>query len=1451
MDFGEFIIFPIVHAPISFYLFIFAAQTKLLKMKRNLHKLYFYTLLFILCHLPGYAVEMQSTHITTSMGLPNNTARYIIQDDKGFIWFGTLDGLCRYDGNRFVSLRQDPQAPISIANNRIVSLYEDKHQFIWIKNSSDQYSCYDTRKDCFVDFTGCQEHHQLYSDRKTMPSGDVWLWHRKGNGCRQITYRNGKFQSKAYSKSRGNFPFDKIKFVYGDQVGRVWIGADKGVAYLEKGKMKTVNCYKKQAFDAIAYKNTIYLIYQDGTIVSGKNSFRIIAQLNSKKVTSIARFTDYCFISTREGGYMLNLRTQQITQPAEWNIKNATTKRDNQDDYLIFNQTGKIWHVNNKTLKIKSFQVMPSNMMGFIDRERYTAIHDSHGLLWITTYGNGLFVYDPQQDKLEHILYDANGNNHIYSNYLMHAMEDKFGGIWVSSEFAGVSRISVQHRGINHLFVEDANLNNLQNAIRMISKMPHGEVWISTRNGYLYAYDSNVSHLKWKKCYESNIYAANTDPNGNTWLGTRSLGLLINGKAYQEESKKISNNSIYSILCDPKGRMWAGTLGGGLLLASSQGKDLQFKSFLPTSQSEGSKIRILFKDKKGYIWAGSSLGFYIFHPDQLSKNPKAYIHYYTGNSKLKNDEIRTFYQDRQGKIWIGSAGDGVCVCDPSKGYKGLTFQYYDTSKGLANNMVQSIIGDKNGYLWIATAYGMSRLNAATGYIENYLFSTNALGNVYEENSAYATPQGDLLFGTQYGLVRINPNHFNTAAPKVPTIHFTELVVNGELIHPSDADSPITEAMAYAQEVRLRYNQNTFAIHFSTFDFSDVNSTKYSYKLEGYDQEWSAPSNLSFAAFKNLPYGSYTLHVKVFGNNGKWEEKESCIQITILPPFWLSWWAYMIYTFLLLAALYFIFRTVKKFNTLHNSIAIEKQLTEYKLVFFTNISHEFRTPLTLIQGGLDKIQTSGKMPQEIASSIQIMNKSCQRLKRLIDQLLEFRRIQNNKESLALEQTDVITFLYEIYLIFKDSAASKNINYQFDAAVKEYQMFIDKSKLDKIVYNMLSNAFKYTPAQGSITLHVGVEEQQLEIRVTDSGIGIPKEKQKELFSRFMHSQFSHESMGIGLHLTFGLVNIHHGEIHFEENPTGGSIFCVTLPTQKEVYQEEDFLIPNHILEEENEKEEQENKELEESKQFATDTLEPLDKEPINKHHLLIIEDDDDVRNFLQTEIGQYFDVHTESNGQAGIDYARNHAIDLIVCDVMMPGLSGFDVTKRIKNDFATSHIPIILLTALGSTDKQIQGIECGADAYITKPFSLRLLVARCIQLIRQRDKLREKLAKEPGLAMPKNICNTQKDEEFSNKLNKLIEEQLCNYDLNIDQLASMMGVSRTIFYQKVRGVTGYAPNEYVKIIRLKKAAELVLQNKYNISEIAFRVGFNDPLYFSKCFKQHFGASPLNYRKQHTEE
>ena len=464
-------------------------------------------------------------------------------------------------------------------------------------------------------------------------------------------------------------------------------------------------------------------------------------------------------------------------------------------------------------------------------------------------------------------------------------------------------------------------------------------------------------------------------------------------------------------------------------------------------------------------------------------------------------------------------------------------------------------------------------------------------------------------------------------------------------------------------------------------------------------------------------------------------------------------------------------------------------------------------------------------------------------RLINQLLEFRKMQNNKLALSLEETDVIAFLYEIFLSFGDVAEQKNMNFRFIPSIPSYKMFLDKGNLDKVTYNLLSNAFKYTPSNGTIILSVTVDEvkKTLQIQVADTGVGIPKEKQNELFKRFMQSSFSGDSIGVGLHLSYELVQVHKGTIEYKDNEGGGSVFTVCIPTDKTVYSEKDFLVPGNVL-------------LKEADGHAHHLLQ-LSEElpdpekmaaPLNKRKVLIIEDDNDIREFLREEIGAYFEVEVAADGTSGFEKACTYDADLIICDVLMPGMTGFEVTKKLKTDFDTSHIPIILLTALSSPEKHLEGIEAGADAYIAKPFSVKLLLARVFRLIEQRDKLREKFSNEPGIVRPA-MCTTERDKEFADRLAAILEQNLARPEFSIDEFAQLMKLGRTVFYRKLRGVTGYSPNEYLRVVRMKKAAELLLsEDNLTVAEVSYKVGISDPFYFSKCFKAQFGVAPSVYQR-----
>ena len=1416
-----------------------------------------FTLFMTLVFNAAYGgIELRSKQMRTSDGLPNNSVRYLYQDSKGFLWLATLNGLSRYDGNSFLTFRPEIGDKVSLADNRIYDLTEDKNGFLWISTTPELFSCYDLQRACFVDYTGSGALEKNYSSIFVAANGDVWLRH-SGNGClRMVHQKDRQMVSTEFKTERGNLPDNRVQFVNEDAGGRIWIGTQRGLVSVSDGQYK-VEDRLLHFTSSLAFKNDMYFLTADGDIYCYQTTKQKLTKVGSLsavagKTSPTGNFllNDKWVILTNTGVFNYDFNTRKISVDSGLNIRNGEVICDNHGDFWIYNHTGCVTYILAKNGARKEFQLIPEDKLGYIDYERYHIVHDSRGIIWISTYGNGLFAYDTTEDKLEHFLANINDQSHISSDFLLYVMEDRAGGIWVSSEYSGLSRISVLNEGTSRIYPESRELFDRSNTIRMLTKMPDGDIWVGTRKGGLYTFDSNLHSKMSNQYFHSNIYAIAEDNQGEMWVGTRGNGLKVGDSWYRNEVSdpaSLSENNVFSLFRDRKDRMWIGTFGGGLELAepTTDGK-YKFRHFL--QQKFGLRmVRVIEEDDNGMIWVGTSEGVCIFHPDSLIADSDDYHLFNYTNGTFCSNEIRCIYRDTKGRMWVGTSGSGLNLCEPEDNYRSLKYEHYGTSEGLVNDVIQSILGDNNGNLWVATEYGISKFNPTKHSFENYFFSSYTLGNVYSENSACVGVDGKLLFGTNYGLLVIDPDKIQDSETFSPVV-FTDLHVNGTQINPTMEDSPLKQSLAYSDEITLKYFQNSFLIDFSTFDYSDSGRTKYMYWLENYDKGWSTPSPLNFASFKYLNPGTYVLHVKSCNGAGVWNESETTLKIVIVPPFWKTNWAMLGYVLLLIVTLYFTFRIVRNFNSLRNRINVEKQLTEYKLVFFTNISHEFRTPLTLIQGALEKIQRVADIPRDLIHPLKTMDKSTQRMLRLINQLLEFRKMQNNKLALSLEETDVIAFLYEIFLSFGDVAEQKNMNFRFIPSIPSYKMFLDKGNLDKVTYNLLSNAFKYTPSNGTIILSVTVDEvkKTLQIQVADTGVGIPKEKQNELFKRFMQSSFSGDSIGVGLHLSYELVQVHKGTIEYKDNDGGGSVFTVCIPTDKNVYSEKDFLIPGNVL-------------LKEAGGQAHHLLELSEElpepekiaEPLNKRKVLIIEDDNDIREFLKEEVGVYFEVEVAADGTSGFEKARTYDADLIICDVLMPGMTGFEVTKKLKSDFATSHIPIILLTALNSPEKHLEGIEAGADAYIAKPFSIKLLLARVFRLIEQRDKLREKFSSEPGIVRAA-VCSTDRDKEFADRLAVVLEQNLSRPEFSIDEFAQLMKLGRTVFYRKLRGVTGYSPNEYLRVVRMKKAAELLLSGEnLTVAEVAYKVGISDPFYFSKCFKTQFGVAPSVYQRGEMKE
>lgn len=1350
-------------------------------------------------------IEVKAKRVTIQEGLPSNVVSDMQQDQKGFLWFSTHNGLARYDGNVVTTYLDNDSTGVSALIGRTKKALEDvTYKKLWVYSSSERLTCLnmvDGKEEKY-----CQEVEKLhFTNWKLVCDGMFWLWGAK-DGAMLVDYRSGSFLTRRFAQAEiGSSRVPLIDSLDKDNVvlcttDKVFLYSEGRLFCIAKGmRMSRTRPFHHKML-MVSEKGDVYVLRQ------GKlQRFSHVAYVDGEVATGDLLMGNRWILFTNRRSFSIDVRTGEVAEcEGEWLIPNGRVLTDNKGRKWIYNKTGVLRLVRQD--KLVPLILFPQQTTNYIDYERFHIVEDNHGLIWISTYGKGLFVFNQDLTQSQHFVADKLGESPVASNYLLGIIADRHDGVWVSSEYGGVSHIQVMDKGVERIYPNGEGNMDFSNVVRMVKKMNDGTVMVGTRAGSLYHYSADMSQVLGKSHFDSNVYGIVQMPNGETWIGTRGKGI------YGAKGLDFKDRNVFCMASDAKHRMWIGTFGKGLSLVYPRKDGYGVKTFFADSVGLN-EVRCMVIDKHGVLWCGTSGGLIRIPVDEFVKDASRYKTY------VRDYEIRDVIVDRQGRLWLSASGDGLVQVEPGDGETEPKFYVFNTSNGLVNNLVQSVVDTPDGNLWISTQQGVTAWNARKKSFENYMFSRNPMGNVYNENSAVCLDDGRVVLGGNYGLTIIQPSR---------------------LSHVSGLTDVVFTSYPYSDEITLTYEQRSPNIHFSTLDYSDVRNVKYTYRLEGFDQAWSQPSSTPWAAYQKLPAGKYLLHVKACTSDGTWG-KESTLVIRIKPPFYLTSWAIMIYVLLVLGVIILVVKFVHDKNVLRNRIRLEQELTRYKLVFFTNIAHEFRTPLTLMQGSLEKekcIMKANRWQTELEKTIRVMDKSVQRMLRLIDQLLEFRKMQAGKLKLSLQETDAVMFVKGICRMFDDAAESKEIAYSFESSEPAHAMFLDQQMIDKVVFNLLSNAFKYTPAKGTISVSLSFTDV-MTIRVADTGVGIPQEKREQLFSRFMQSSYTGESFGIGLHLTHELVRTHHGEITYQENEGGGSVFVVTIPLQKDCYEASDFLVKDSpILKADL------TKERDGQEEKTTDAVPSAPSAPLNRRTILLIEDDNDVREFLLSELESCFDLKVASDGKAGIAMAKELDVDLIVSDVMMPGMNGFELTKRLKNSFETSHIPIILLTALSTDENVLEGTESGADAYITKPFSPQLLMARILQLLNQREILRQKFGKVPQEIRSAMLRNEQ-DSLFVKRLDSIVYSRLGEQDLSVDKEAGLLHLGRTIFYKKVRGTTGYTPNEYIRVIRLRKAAELLKEGEKNVSEVAYAVGFDNPYYFSKCFKEQFGMPPSQYR------
>lgn len=1395
------------------------------------------------------------TTITDRNGLSQNTIRCMMQDSRGFMWLGTINGLNRYNGRDFTVIHPQLEDSSVSTDSRISGIVEDKNGFIWVNTYSNTLFCYDPRLEKMIDYAP-MDSEKAYSQVRILSNGDVWLWGRKG--CCRVRYVNGKME--VWKPDNDVLAKKRVWFVFEDSQSKVWIGGEKELFQVIDNStfsiQKGVSCWSVQETD------NLYFVGENGIMIFDNKKSSFLPVIPVPQMSKIS-YANSCMLN--DGLLMLttnkNLHIWD-TKNNKWlsassffkgqDLYRANFIIDNKGHVWVYNKTGILWrHHSDNTFE--PLKLMSADVLSLINQERYKIYHDSRNIIWITTFGNGLFAIDENTGKIQHYTV----GKELPTNYLLCVMEDESGEIWVGTELGGVAKISLSNYSFDLYYPTPEERMERDNTVRLIYEDKAGNYWFGTRDGNLYVCDETLHRL-----YEHRIdgglpFTIAEDTLGYKWLGTKGGGMLVfsvKGDRLVEKHmlhdlvrQSSSSNNIFTVLRDSKDRIWAATFGGGLQLAERRQGEVTFRRFT-FGNDHLSMMRSMIQDKSGLIWCGTNDGIVVCNPDELIQDESKFIvlHVHSHNEQLAgHDEVKVIYEDSQGRIWMGTTGGGLHLLVRQKNLEQSEFRHFGGDNGLSNETIQAILEDNEGEIWVSTESGISRFNLKTERFENFKFSNNHRAVVFNELSCWKKKNGELMFGSYNGVYTFNPSKmkFDTYAPQVL---ITGLQINGNSVYPGTQDSPLSRSIVDTRRIVLEYGQNSFNLECTMLNYHASELNQYAYYLDGYEKSWNRSSQNNVAAYRNVPSGAYVFKVKGCNSLGVWSEQETELEIVVLPPWWRSGKAILVYIVFGLIIVYLVSRIILKMHRLNTAVAVEKQLTEYKLRFFTNISHEFRTPLTIIKGAIEDMSNRKEVASLAGQQLTLLSKSSNRLMRLIDQLLEFRRLQNDKMELKLERTDIEKFFYDIYLTFNDIAEKKHIEYLFESNVGKRSMLLDRSKMDKIAYNLLSNAFKNTPAGGRILLSLNLLEStdRLLIAVSDNGPGVPADKQKMLFVRFEQIHYTSGGTGIGLHLTSELAKVHKGNVVYENSVWGGACFSVTIPFSDQNYDEADIidttistsnagqnteLITDSLL----------------TMEKAAELLEASVDKPFKEYKVMVIDDDEDVRGLIKMQLGKYFTVSTAINGAEGLEKLAEEQPDLVICDIMMPEMDGIEFTKRLKSSFDISHIPVILLTAYSSEEHQLKGIQAGADSYITKPFSVRYLLARVVKLIEQREKLQRKFVAEPGVSKPL-ISTTERDKAFMDKIHLIIEKNMGNTEFKLEAYASSLGVGRTIFFGKMKSLVGYSPNEYVRILRMKKAAELLLTTRQNISEISYQVGINDPFYFSRCFKESFGKSPSQYRK-----
>jgi len=1433
-------------------------------------------------------------HYSTEDGLSHNRVMCMIKDREGFMWFGTWDGINRFDGHNFTVYKSRPGDTSSLKNNRVDEIVEDKAGYLWLRAYDNRIYRFDKKKEQFLAIAeipvSAKASQPLYNHIVLSETGQIWLM-TKNQGIFLIAQPDSPhpqyIRFSAELSKESHLPSNTINFFYEDDQSDIWIGTPSGICCLKKGANGNYSNINLGA-DLSAQNDFTCAVTTGNKLWFGTGSGDLICYDKPEKKVIRKKISAYSLnalcVSKKSGNIYLSSSGGEVIWVDRATMQTGVSKMPETDQFasIYEDRSGLLWIEPQKPGIVK-FDPVHNTFKRFHQRtdayynhidKVYKVFEDKNGLVWMSMQGGGFGYYNAATDDVNYFYNEPGSDTYHFSNIVICSYLDPAGILWLNTDDKGLNKVVFQRNDFNQKLIVDHTVIRSDNEIRGICYDNKNRLWLASKSAGLYVYNNkdqqvNINFINKPTEGLGVIYCILPDKKGNIWLGTRGNGLfkaepvdagqatykLSHYLANKNNIYSLSSNTIYSLLEDKKGRVWIGTYEAGLNLVDIKDGQMQFvnikNSFRNYPKGAFVKIRHLQEDAKGKLWIATTDGLLVLDADNANVNNYSF----TSFSKIAGDkeslgknDVQFIYRDSENSMWLCTSGGGLNKAIGDDPFKSLKFKVYTTEDGLTSDYILSCVQDNNGNLWLATENGLSKFNAKTSRFINYDSYDGLPKTGFSEASALKLPNGNLVFGGITGYVSFNPAGIVNHKINV-SMALTNLQINNEDVKTNADNSVLKLNINDAKDIQLKYNENIISIDYTVLDYRLGNKQLYAYRLNSFDKKWHDNQGQRRATYTNLPPGDYTFEVKSLNGNLYDNTPYKSLAITILPPPWLTWWAYLIYAVLAVVLVEVARRIALTMLKLRHRIAVEQKLAELKLSFFTNVSHELRTPLTLILNPIEEIYKKETLSVQGNEHINVVRKNAKRMVRFINQLLDLRKVQSGKAILKVSQVDMVSFVKKISEYFIDVAREKHIDLEIIAADDELYVWIDAEKMDIVIYNLLANAFKFTPAGKQIKVFINkIGQSSLSVEIFDQGQGVPEDKLSDIFEIYYEGDHTEgknlKGTGIGLALSKELVELHHGKISAKNNADKGLTVSIELKTGNEHLKRDQVVFVD----------------LPELPHELEETLEELlihSPQQAEYHHnsniplVLLVEDNKDLRTFLNTQLSEFYRVEVAENGEEGLQKALKCLPDLILSDVMMPKMDGIQMLDRLKNDSRTSHIPVVLLTAKFSVESQIEGLKYGADFYITKPFQNDLLLASIQNLISQRKKIFELLlSKKRAIELnPGEITITPHDEVFLQKIIKIVEEHMSDLEFNIDAVAESINMGRSTFYKKFKSLTNLAPVEFVREMRLKRAKQYLDAGEHNIAEIAYSVGFNNAKYFSTCFREQFQVSPSEYLKMKT--